>query len=73
MAILHCQVCDHECDSVNTFQGAEEAQLWVSHTIQLVGAYVRVLTCPDCAEMPSPEILEGYQVRIKEGRDFRYH
>lgn len=73
MAILKCQICDHECDPITKFADAEEAPLWVTHMVDLVGGYVRVLTCPECALLPSPEILEGYQLRIREGRDQRYH
>lgn len=73
MSILKCQICDHECDPQTSFSASEEAQLWVTHTVDLVGGYVRVLTCPECSLMTSPELLEGYQLRIREGRDRRYH
>ena len=70
-----CQICDRECDPKNTFKGREEAPFWVTNTIELVAnsAYLRVLTCPECAQLDRPELLEGYKLRIREGRDQRYH
>jgi hypothetical protein len=70
---FQCQVCDRIADPEMSFKDAEEIQLWTQHRIELLSAWVIVFTCPQCAELKLNEIFEGYQRRIKDGRDARYH
>lgn len=72
---MQCQVCGREefADVVAEMGAYDPDWIWMMHSIELKGGYVRVLTCHECATATQSLILESYKERIRQGLVAGYH
>lgn len=74
-----CEVCDATVRFRNRKERLRRTGHWVSHNYAFINPESglaekkEVLTCPTCAQLGFEAVLQGHGMRIKQGRDPRYH